>query len=464
MVIKRLAHAVILLFLIMNFSCVNEDITEVVPNTNTDISNPLTDSPPDPTDIFPLSLKAGKLITNTGQPFLITGDSPWSLIVGPDKDGIDKYLENRKQKGVNSLIMNLVEHYYNGPADASGNLPFLVSGDFSTPNPVYFDNADYVIEKAGDLGMEVFLFPAYLGYDDGGTHPEGWYTEVNANGPSKMYQYGKYLGLRYKNYKNIIWMMGGDCAPGNAMDEIREMVRGIEEMAGPQLFSVHNGRFQSGLAAYPGENWIDLNTTYASETTTAYYLKADFHRGSPFYYFEGTYENSGATSAELRCQMYLPVLMGANGYFFGNYPLYDFSSGWDNAIVLESQGSKDLQRSGEFFRSRAWHQLLPDVDHTLLTNGYGDIGNSSYGAAALTKDGSSAIIYIPDYRELTINLTLISGTQTHGWWYQPSTGTVHDLKLISDSPSQSFIPPSSGDWLLVLDDANKGLGSPGKSN
>ena len=151
-----------------------------------------------------------------------------------------------------------------------------------------------LLNKAGEMGMEVFLFPAYLGYDDGGSHEEGWYAEVNANGPTKMYQYGKYLGQRYKDYKNIIWVMGGDCAPGNAIDEIREMVRGIEENAGPQIFTVHNGRFQSGLEAYTGEKWVDLNTTYASESTTAFYLKTDFQRSYPFYYFEGTYENLGA--------------------------------------------------------------------------------------------------------------------------------------------------------------------------
>jgi hypothetical protein len=461
MIIKKLSQAIAMLLLLASFSCVNDDITEK-PIQPSSIDNPIPESTPDITEIFPLSIKSGKLVTHSGLPFLITGDSPWSLIVGPDRDGIDKYLENRKQKGVNSLIMNLIEHYYNGPEDAYGNKPFLVNGDFSTPNPDYFDNADYVIEKAGEMGMEVFLFPAYLGYDDGGNHEEGWYTEVNANGPSKMYQYGKYLGQRYKNYKNIIWVMGGDCAPGDALDEIREMVRGIEETAGSQIFTVHNGRFQSGLTAYSGENWIDLNTTYASESTVAMYLKTDFQRSYPFYFFEGTYENLGATPSQLRGQMYLPVLMGANGSFFGNYPLFNFSSGWDNSDVLESQGSNDLQRSGEFFRSRQWNKLIPDLNHTLLTNGYGNLGNSSYGAAAITQDGSSAIIYVPDYRELTVNLTLISGTQTHGWWYQPSTGKVNDLNLISDSPSQSFIPPSSsGDWLLVLDDANKGLGSPG---
>ena len=416
-------------------------------------------------DNFPLAMSSGKLITKSGSPFLILGDSPWSLIVGPNMAGIEKYLENRKQKGVNSIIMNLVEHYYNGPADAYGNLPFLVAGDFSTPNPKYFDNVDYVIGKAREKGMEVFLFPAYLGYDDGGSHVEGWYTEINANGTSKMYQYGRYLGQRYKDYKNIVWVMGGDCAPGVAIDEIREIVRGIEETAGPQIFTVHNARYQSGITTYTGETWLDLNTTYACKATTASYLKTDYQRNYPFFYFEGTYENLGVTAANLRSEMYLPILMGANGYFFGNYPLFEFNSGWDDPSVLESQGSLDLQRSGALLKSRAWNNLVPDLNHSFLTDGYGDVSVATYAAAALTKDASTAIIYVPDYRKLTVDLTKISGTQTHAWWYQPSNGNVVDALTYNDITAQAFYPPSSTtDWLLILDDASLGYGAPGTVN
>ena len=378
--------------------------------------------------------------------------------------GIEMYLENRKQKGVNSLIINIVEKFYNGPSDANGNMPFLTSGDFSTPNPLYFDNVDYVIGKAREKGMEVFLYPVYIGYDDGAGHAEGWYTEVNANGPVKMYQFGRYIGLRYKDFKNIVWVMGGDGAPAGAIDEIREMVRGIEEMAGPQLFSVHNGRFDSGITRYYGENWIDLNNTYADGSTSPFYLLSDFNRNLPFYFVEGSYENTGVSAVSLRSQMYVPVLMGANGYFYGNYPLFKFTTGWDAASVLESQGSMDLKRSGEFFKSRAWYNLVPDNDHTVLTGGAGDIGTGNYAAAALMNDGSSAIIYVPNNRQLTVNLTKISGSQTHAWWYQPSTGNVQDLLLFNDSQSQTFLPPSAEDWLLVLDDASKGLGNPGNVN
>jgi hypothetical protein len=416
-------------------------------------------------DNFPLAMSSGKLVTKTGSPFLIVGDSPWSLIVGPNMAGTDKYLENRRQKGVNSIIANLVEHYYNGPADAYGNLPFLVTGDFSTPNPKYFDNADYVIGKAREKGIAVFLFPAYLGYDDGGSHVEGWYTEINANGTSRMYQYGRYLGQRYKDFKNIVWVMGGDCAPGTTIDEIREIVRGIEETAGPQIFTVHNGRYQSGLTSYSGEAWVDLNNTYACKATTASYLQTDYQRNYPFFYIEGTYENLGITAANLRGQMYLPLLMGANGYFFGNYPLFEFTSGWDDPSVLESQGSLDLQRSGEMLKSRAWNNLVPDLNHTLLTGGYGDISSATYAAAALTKDAGSAIIYVPDYRKLTVDLTRISGTQTHAWWYQPSNGYVVDASNYNDITAQAFYPPSTAtDWLLILDDASLGYDAPGTAN
>jgi hypothetical protein len=105
------------------------------------------------------------------------------------------------------------------------------------------------------------------------------------------------------------------------------------------------------------------------------------------------------------------------------------------------------------------------VNHTLLSDGYGDVTTAAYAAAALTKDAGTAIIYVPDYRKLTVNLTRISGTQTHAWWYQPSNGNVVDASLYNDVSAQAFYPPSLGsDWLLVLDDASLGYGAPGTPN
>ncbi len=457
MVLKKITRAIMLFMLAASFSCVNEDITEeVYPGMPAELSSG--------SGIFPLTVSHGMLKTSSGDPFLIVGDSPWYLIQGPDREGAEKYLENRSQKGINSIVLCLIASELNGTADAYGNMPFLTKDDFSTPNPAYFDHVDFVLDKAMELEIEVFLYPAWLGYNTGNGHPEGWYSQVIANGPSKMHAYGRYLGTRYKNYPNIIWVMGGDSPPGEALDEIREMVRGIEETAGPQIFSVQNGRFESGITEYASEDWVDLNTTYADHSTAARYLLADHNRDFPFYFTEGSYENTGISDVSVRSQMYLPVLMGSNGHIFGNKPLYAFKSGWDDPEILESQGSRDLERSGKFFRSRSWEELVPDKDHKLLIKGSGDVNSSIYAAAALTSDAGTGIIYTPDNRQLTVDLTRISGNKTHAWWYQPSTGSVHDLGQINDDAAKTFTPPSGGDWLLVLDDDAHNLKSPGTIN
>ena len=66
MIIKRLSQALVLLALTLNFSCVNEDITEVVPNQEKNTPGPLPETPPSVTDIFPLAIKVRE-INNQGR-------------------------------------------------------------------------------------------------------------------------------------------------------------------------------------------------------------------------------------------------------------------------------------------------------------------------------------------------------------------------------------------------------------
>jgi hypothetical protein len=414
---------------------------------------------------FPLKLKGKELVTSTGKPFLINGDTPWSLVVGPDSAGVELYLENRKNKGVNALLVNLIEHYFNGPEDAYGHSPFLIPGDFSTPNPAYFDYADFVIRRAEENGMEVFLFPAYLGAAVGdGTHKEGWFNEVVENGPAKMYVYGKYVGQRYKKFRNIIWMMGGDCAPAEAIDEIRAMVKGIEDSAGPQIFSVHNARYHSGVTEYPGETWLTLNTTYAECTKTPSLLLSDYKRDMPFFFVEGRYENEKASAVCIRSQLYWTVLMGSLGSFFATSPVWNFGKDWQN--YLDTQGAGDLERAGNFFRSVSWFNLVPDIGHNVLTSGYGNLTDGSYAAAAKSKDSRTLIVYSPDKRILTLNLSELSGKNSNCRWINPSDGKSYYVGLITNKGSRTFTPPGDGDWLLVLDDKKPNLSSTGsqKSN
>ena len=56
-----------------------------------------------------LSVDERRLEDQAGQPFLINGDTPWSLIVGLTKAEAELYLEDRRSRGFNAIITNLIE-------------------------------------------------------------------------------------------------------------------------------------------------------------------------------------------------------------------------------------------------------------------------------------------------------------------------------------------------------------------
>jgi len=70
-----------------------------------------------------------------GKPFLIHGDTAWSLIAQLRLDETTHYLDRRRSQGFNSILVNLLEHRFskNPPNNAAGEQPFLTPGDFSYP-------------------------------------------------------------------------------------------------------------------------------------------------------------------------------------------------------------------------------------------------------------------------------------------------------------------------------------------
>jgi hypothetical protein len=156
---------------------------------------------------YPLRVSAnGRYLVDQGNaPFLIVGDSPQALIGGLSEQDADLFLADRQRFGFNSMWVNLLCNDYTGcRPDGStfdGIPPFTTAGDLSTPNDAYFSRADRVIGLAGKYGMNVLLDPIETG---------GWMKILRGNSKDKAYNYGLYLGKRYKDVPNITWMSGND--------------------------------------------------------------------------------------------------------------------------------------------------------------------------------------------------------------------------------------------------------------
>src|SRR5207302_10367783 len=128
-----------------------------------------------------------------------------SLGVPPAAAAPERSPAARRARGVNALVVNLIEHRSadHAPRDRAGDPPFTAPGDFATPGEAYFAHVDRVLARAAAAGMVVLLAPAYLG-DRGGD--EGWYAEIRRSGPDKLRGYGRYLGARYRSAPNLVWL------------------------------------------------------------------------------------------------------------------------------------------------------------------------------------------------------------------------------------------------------------------
>jgi Protein of unknown function (DUF4038) len=179
--------------------------------------------------LFPLVARPGQhyLEDAAGKPFLIHGDAAWSLIAQLPREQVDLYPDDRRARGFNTVLINLIEHRFstNASANAYGQQPFLTSGDYSTINEKYFAHADWVPRQAADKGFLVLLTPSYTGLAGG---PDGWYREMKTNEPLRLREYGRYFGRRYRGFTSILWVEGGDYNPPDR-DLVRAIAEGIRE-------------------------------------------------------------------------------------------------------------------------------------------------------------------------------------------------------------------------------------------
>ncbi|MFB3923236.1 MAG: glycoside hydrolase family 140 protein [Terriglobia bacterium] len=413
---------------------------------------------------FPLTIAPNRrtLVDQNQLPVLIQGDAAWSLIVGLNASEVERYLRDRQQKGFNTLMVNLIEHKFckNPPKNAAGEVPFTTPGDFTTPNQKYFAYADWVIKKAGEYGIQVLLAPIYLGYK--GTD-EGFYAEALANGPEKCREYGRYLGRRYKDFDNIIWLMGGDRNPEKALEAVNSVASGIRELDKRHLFTAHVAPESSPVDEFATSGWVDFNVTYTYAIVHRKLL-ADYNRTPtlPFFLIESTYEGEhNSTEAQIRRQAYWAVLCGGVGHIMGNRPIWLFDPGWETALNLP--GSVGMRHWGKLFRSRRWFGLIPDQKHEVVTGGLGEFRGLDFLAAARTPDGSTVIAYMPTPRPITVDLSKVSGSQAIVWWFDPRTGKASLLGRFPTSGRRDLAPPGNGDWVLVVDDGSLSLPPPGSS-
>ncbi|MGA9778103.1 MAG: DUF4038 domain-containing protein [Verrucomicrobiia bacterium] len=426
---------------------------------------------------YPLKLSPGQhyMVDQNGTPFLVLGASPWYLTELLNGSNADYYLSVRASQGYNSIILDIAA---NGsveddsvPTNIYGQLPFtnIISGhtNLLSWNTSYFTNVDWVINDASNYGICCFCYPLYDGYPDNGTPPGGisWYQQMTGNTTNTLYSYGQFIGNRYKNYPNIVWVGAGDYNESGAptTNLWNWLAAGIRSMDTNHLFTAQPQRGTQAYLEYT--NFVNLEATYPGQFTydeakLDYQLSpvlASFDR-EPYYEYNATYNFNA-----LNCRQfaYWAVLYGdTSGQFYGNEHEWPLASGWQTQIV--DTVAVTVPNLGKLLNTRLWYNLVPDFNHTVVTNGYGTDGGSNFVTAAREVSGKTVIAYIPQNDPtITVAMTNISGSTATAWWFNPTNAADTLIGSYRTTGSQTFTPPDSNDWVLVLDDASQNYPPPG---
>jgi len=403
------------------------------------------------------------LVDKNDTPVLIVGDSPQGMIGDLSVDEARHYLANRQRAGFNSVWLNLLCNDYTG-CNENGSTrdaipPFTIVGDLSTPNESYFDRADTIISIAAEYGINVLLDPIETG---------GWLRVLERNGPVSAYEYGKYVGERYKRFPNIVWLSGNDFQSWQNPDDdqlVLAVARGIHDADPQHLQTIELNFLQSSSS--DDENWADLvgiDSAYTYYPTYAEVLK-DYNRPvvKPVIMHEASYEFEEFYTGPqtLRRQEYWAILSGAAGQYYGNKDTWPFKNGWQHR--LDTIGSVELGYVRRLFTQLPWYTLVPDQAHSVVTVGFGtpstdDVNESDYVTAARTPDGTLIVAYLPVHHVVTIDMSQLSGVGRASW-YDPTQGTFRGIANgLPNGGVREFEPPGKNgdgddDWVLLLESA-----------
>jgi len=431
---------------------------------------------------FPLKLSANHryLVDQAGKPFLIVGDTPQGLIGSLNEKDAEHYFADREAHGFNTLGWIDVEcagRDYPTNVNATtpdGIKPFTgyVAGgtdfehyDLRKPNEAYFQRLDHIVQLATNHHLLLFLNPM---------ETIGWLPTLRNNGEDAAYAYGQFLGKRYGGFKNVMWINGNDFNSWTLPEDddlAQAVAKGIRSVAPAQMQTVELHVRTS--SSFDDPRWIpliELNATYTYSPTYIQVLHSYNQKPvAPDFLVEAHYdlERVGdpidfGSPLILREQDYWAMLSGGVGQFYGNGFSWSFRDGWKSKI--DTPGVEQLGIWAKFFSALRWQDLVPDQDHTVVTDGLGTFGNvetkvseSDYLTAARAEDGTLVVAYMPTSRTITVNMTSLRGP-ARGRWFDPSNGSYQDASggPLANSGLRQFTPPGKnhdgdGDWVLLLE-------------
>lgn len=426
------------------------------------------------------------LMTEAGKPFFWLGDTAWELFHRLTLAEAERYFEVRRQQGFNVIqAVALAELDGLHTPNAQGHVP-LCGDDPTRPNEFYFRHVDAIIRLAAEKGLYIGLLPTW----GDKVHAQLWGIGPVIFNADNARVYGRFLGERYRDDTNVLWILGGDRPAAGYEHVWAAMAAGIAEGLGRTPFiTYHPMGGQSSSAWLHEAEWLSMNMLQSGHTSMDApnweMIRADYERtptkpvldGEPNYEhhpvdpYRRTWqpEYGRFTDYDVRKQAYRAVFAGACGHTYGSHSVWQMwspryapttfaSPAWDEAIY--GPGARQLAHLKRLMLSRPYFtripapDLLPEVARVPLQVEQGDRINpqrAAHPVATRDSDGGYALVYFPLAEQtLAVDLRLLRD-RARSSWFDPRNGKVHPIGEYARELTVFTSPIAGPDWVLVLE-------------
>ncbi len=416
-----------------------------------------------------------------GTLFFWLGNTAWLMPERLNRDEVDFYLDSEKRAGFNVEQVQVINsiptfNIYGHPAcNADFDFGFV---DDSTGVYGYWQHMDYIVEAAARNGI-------YIAMDC------IWGSQISRLDTAKAARLGTFLGRRYKNAPNIIWMIGGDIRGDKKPEVWTSLAEAIRREDPNHLVTFHpRGRTTSAFW-FAEADWLDFHMfqsghrRYGQRNGDGDYMIADDTEEDNWRYVE--LQNQGQfqrpildaepsyeaipqglhdlaaprwTAKDVRRYAYWSVFAGAFGHTYGHNsimqfyrpglsPAYGADTSWIDA--LEADGRNQMQHLKRLILLFADTERVNDQSVILSPNG------EKYERLICLRGRDYVLIYNYIGKKFQIDPTCIDGDKKCAYWFNPSTGEMTRIGYVENRP-QWFSYKYKGtdsDRVLVVVDAAK---------
>ena len=459
--------------------------------------------------------------TSDGEPFFYQGDTAWEIFYRATREDVDLYLNDRASKGFN-VVQAVGIGEFGGPLgeNAYGHPPLeikILNGErtasaLTLGSEDFWTHVDYVVEKAAALGVYIAFVPTWGRY---------WVSYKPADrvfSLSSIRQYGQFLGTRYRDADNIMWILGANVEADAAEDQeiVRALASGLREAGGkttddlpfvgrrsverrrPAIFgeflsSGSLGRFQhatvrarTGVQSIASSQKLHTWPRCRRPVQRSHARAGEARRGrraalrrSPNrllsdrirYIDRFRYSATALLDAISGLQPAIRTVITPYGSFFkkGAPPVNDPVTNWRDS--LRAPGAGQIQHARRLLESRPYFTRIPD--DSVIVPDQQTKGRVVPGAgtkrfvATRDSNGRYIMVYVPTGRTFVVDVSSLKCESIAAWWFDPRTGSAESLGVFGAAERLTFISPSPGedvDYVLVLDDVSCAFAPPGHQN